>query len=147
MIMESQNTDMLSSIDLQIDNAVKQQFSEAAKWSKFISILVFVFAGIMLVVGIAASTFLLQALSKYYSSFLTIGTLGNGMIIATVVVVVALFSFIYFFLYKFATKVKQAIATEDQNLMTEALGALKTFFIISTIFGGLSLLFSIVNLF
>jgi uncharacterized BrkB/YihY/UPF0761 family membrane protein len=147
MIMENQSADMLSSIDLLIDNEVKQQFTEAAKWSKFISILVFVFAGIMLVVGIASSTFLLKALSKYNSSFFTIGTLGNGVIIAAVVVLVALFSFIYFFLYKFATKVKQAIATEDQNLMTEALGALKTFFIISTIFGGLSLLFSIVNLF
>lgn len=145
--MENQSADMLSSIDLLIDNEVKQQFTEAAKWSKFISILVFVFAGIMLVVGIASSTFLLKALSKYNSSFFTIGTLGNGVIIAAVVVLVALFSFIYFFLYKFATKVKQAIATEDQNLMTEALGALKTFFIISTIFGGLSLLFSIVNLF
>jgi hypothetical protein len=145
--MENQSADMLSSIDIQIDNEVKQQFTEAAKWSKFISILVFVFAGIMLVIGIAGSTFLLQALSKYNSSFLGIGALGNGVVIAVVVVLVALFSFIYFFLYKFATKIKIAIASEDKNLMTEALGALKTFFIISAIFGGLSLLFSITNLF
>jgi hypothetical protein len=145
--MENQSADMLSSIDIQIDNEVKQQFNDAAKWSKFISILVFVFAGIMLVVGIVGSTFLLQAISKYNSSFLAIGALGNGVIIAVVVVLVALFSFIYFFLYKFATKIKIAIASEDQNLMTEALGALKTFFIISAIMGGLSLLFSIINLF
>ncbi len=145
--MENQSTDILSSTDIQMDNEVKLLFNEAAWWSRFISIIVFVLAGMMLVAGVVGSTFLITALSKYNSSFSSIGALGNGVVIAVIIIAVALFSFIYFFLYKFATKIKQAIAAEDQNLMTEALGSLKTFFIISAIFGGLSLILSVVNLF
>ncbi len=145
--MNNFNSDQLNNLDIRVDNQVKNQFAEAAKWSKFISILVFVFAGIMLVVGVTGGSYILQAFEKLSGSIPQFENVNAALIIGAVVVVVALVSVNYFFLYKFATKIKQAISTEDQMAMTEALSALKIFFIISVVISGLSIIKSILDLF
>jgi hypothetical protein len=144
--MNDYKTDQLNNLDIKVDNDIKRQFAEAAKWSKFISVLVFVFAGIFLLVGILASSFIIQALEKS-DRMGALGGLSGAIISVIIVVVVALFSVNYFFLYKFATKIKQALATEDQHALAEALGALKIFFIISSVISVLSILNSIADLF
>ncbi len=145
--MNDYNSDQLNNLDIRVDNEVKNQFAEASKWSKFISILVFVFAGIMLLVGVLGSAFILEAFDKMNGGFSQYGNVSSALIIGAVVVIVALVSVNYFFLYKFATKIKTAISTNDQLAMTEALSALKIFFIISAVISALSILKSIIDLF
>lgn len=144
--MENFNSDQLNNLEIKVDNEVKSQFAEAAKWSKFIAILVFAFACIMLLVGLLAGTFILEALGKS-GQMGSMAGLSGSLVIGIIIVVVALFSVNYFFLYKFATKIKIAIATEDQLAMADALGALKIFFIISTVISALSLLNSVAEFF
>lgn len=145
--MNDYKTDQLSNLDIRVDNEVKTKFAEAAKWSKFISILIFIFAGIMLLVGVLGSAFIIEMFSKINQGFSPYGDIGTGLVITIVILVVALLSVNYFFLYKFATKIKLAISTEDQGAMTEALHALKIFFIISSVVSALSILNSFKDFF
>ena len=71
--MEDTQKNFLSEMDLQADDQAKLQLMEAAKWSKFISITMFVFAGLILIGGVLGGSLMagaLQQLGTRYNSLL-----------------------------------------------------------------------------
>ena len=145
--MNNNQTDKIIVEDIRMDNEAKQYFGEAARWGKFIALVVFVGLAIIFLVVALGSTTLLSKMSDINPALSSVASLGSGIIIVIMVVIMAVIGVIYYFLYKFATKIKLALATDDQQLLEEALGALKTFFIITTILSGFSLLISFFDLF
>lgn len=145
--MENVKVDQLQIEEVQLDNEVKQQFGEAAKWSKFVAVVVFVFLGIFLVIAIIGSSALLTTFGRFSDSFGSLMGLGSGILIAVILLVLATVGVLYYFLHRFAIKVKLAIQSEDQIALTQALNALKIFFVITTVFTAISLAASFFGLF
>ena len=67
--MENSTQDHLENVDLQIDNQVRQQLSEAGRWTKFIAIVMFIACGLLLVFGIAGTAALSNIFEKYGRTF------------------------------------------------------------------------------
>ncbi len=143
--MEQFGYDKLNDVGLQVDNEVRQQLNESSKWAKFISITMFSFCGVMLLVGVVASTAITGVLKKVlgYDAF---GYADTGIIIGIILIVVAIVAIVYYFLYNFSAKIKAALVSEDNEKLNAGISSLKIFFIISAIGSIITLLASVYNL-
>ncbi len=142
--MENLEQDHLTSLDLEIDAPVRQQLFEGAKWAKFISIVMFVACGFILLFGIVGGAALTTAFSRFNRGiFGLLGEMGGGAIILIVILVAAVMGMIYYFLYNFSRKVKAGLLSESTSELNAGLQSLKTFFIITTVFAICALLINI----
>ena len=127
MIEQDQNTSLFG---LGIDNISKSHLSEAARWGKFLAICGFVFLGLMIVYGIVMS-FLFANMTSKMSEFDNTSNsndlnkmMGVGMIIFYITCAVIAF-FPYYFLLRFANKMKAALISNDQNALNSSFQNLK----------------------
>ncbi len=144
--MEQFGQDKLNDVGLQVDHEVRQQLTESSKWARFIAITVFSFCGLMVLVGVAASSVFMNAFSRV-SSLGSLGGASAAVLSVVIVIVVAIVAVVYYFLYNFAVKVKAAMLSEDNEKFNAGISSLKIFFIITTIGGIISLLASLYNIF
>ena len=124
---QDQNTSLFG---LGIDNISKSHLSEAAKWARFLAICGFIFLGLMVVYGIFMSFVIANmasAMSQYdstYSANSLKNIMGIGMIIFYIVCAVIAF-FPYYFLLRFANKMKAALVSNDQDALNGSFQNLK----------------------
>ncbi len=144
--MNQENPDQLSDSGLQLDNGAKQHLYETGKWGKFISVIVLTFCLLMLIGGIAGREMIMQLTAKYLPGDLS-DMISVGMILIMVLVMIAIVGAVYYFLFNFSVKARKALLTDDEILLNTGLASLKTFFILTTVFATISLLFNILNLF
>jgi hypothetical protein len=145
--MEDLQNDYLTHVGLQVDDEVRQQLTSSAKWTKFISIVMFVACGLILIFGIIGGAAMATTFSRFGSSYSMLGNFTGPVLIAIVVVCVAILAVVYYFLYNFSQRITRALIADSSTELNAGLKSLKTFFIITTIFAILSLLTSIYNLF
>jgi hypothetical protein len=124
---QDQNTSLFG---LGIDNISKSHLSEAAKWARFLAICGFIFLGLMVIYGIVVS-FLVVDMASTMSQFDTTANenslknlMGIGMIIFYIVFAVIAF-FPYYFLLRFANKMKAALISNDQEALNGSFQNLK----------------------
>ena len=144
--MENSTQDHLENVDLQIDNQVRQQLSEAGRWTKFIAIVMFIACGLLLVFGIAGTAALSNIFEKYGRTYRGLLNLDRSFFIVVIILVIAIIALIYYFLFNFSRKIKNALSSDNTTELNTGLKSLKTFFIISTVVAILSLLSSLYNL-
>ena len=144
--MENMEQDQLTEMDLHIDSEVRQQFYEAAKWSKFISIVMFVACGLLLLVGILGGAAFFSVFKNIAAGYRFFGDFGGAAFIIVVLVFVAVLGLVYYFLFNFSQKLKTALLTDNTADLNAGLKSLKIFFIITTVFAIISLLNSISQL-
>ena len=147
-MIENSDANYLDTLDLEIDHEVTDSMNEAAKWAKFISIAVFVFCGLMLLVLIAVSGQFMNGFStslKRYNGFLA-GMNGSAFF-AIFSVAILLFVAVYYFLFDFSKKVKSALLSENTEELNKGINSLKIYFIIYAALGVLGIVSSIVTLF
>src|SRR5215204_606661 len=124
---QDQNTSLFG---LGIDNISKSHLSEAARWAKFLAIAGFIMIGLMVIYGIAISIIfssMMSDMSQYDSPYRRNGfsnTLGIGMAIFYIVCAVLAF-FPYYFLLRFANKMKAALYSNDQAILNDSFMNLK----------------------
>jgi hypothetical protein len=145
--MENFNQDHLSNLDLEIDRDVRLQLNDAAKWAKFISIVMFVACGLILIFGVIGGSFLSTAFEKLGTGYPFLQEISSVLLIGIVVFVAAVLAFVYYFLFNFSKKIKVALLSESTVEFNAGLKSLKIFFIITTVFAMLSLLSNIYSLF
>lgn len=145
--MENPAPDHLSELDLQLDGEVRQQLYTAAKWARFISIIIFIGCAIMLIFGIAGGAVIINAFRRLGTFSDLFGGSGGTLFVVIIVLVVAVVVFVYYFLFHFAAKIKNALLGESTADLNAGLKSLRIFFIITTAFAMLSLLNTIVNMF
>lgn len=121
-------------LDLQVDYDSGNKFNEASRWAKFFAIVCFVGIGLMLLWVIIAGAAASDAFSKFMpgTEFYMEGM--GALVIGIIIIVLGIFGFLMFLLYRFATLVKQGIQMQDQSLFNEGLRNLKNYFLINGIF-------------
>ena len=146
--MEEIREDHLNNMGLQIDNEARQYLNDSSKWAKFISITVFIFCGILLLFAIVGSSVVKEMLNKMTTGSMSfLGEFSFGILITIIVFAIIIMSFVYYFLFNYAVKIKSTLLSEDIGTFNKGLSSLKTFFIITTVLSILTLLNSIYNLF
>jgi len=123
---QDQNTSLFG---LGIDSSSKSHLSEAAKWARFLANCGFIFLGLMIIYGFVSIVVVdvANAISQVDS---TPGenSLKNMMIIGMVIfyiVFVAIAFFPYYFLLRFANKMKAALISNDQDALNGSFQNLK----------------------
>lgn len=104
---------------------VKAFLKETAKWAKFLAIVGFVMIGLFIVAAVFMSFFMgnMMASMPETSSFSRIGGGAVGLVYG-LMGLIYLFPILY--LYKFATKMKIALNTDDQEFLSESFKNLKS---------------------
>ena len=124
---QDQNTSLFG---LGIDNISKSHLSEAARWAKFLAICGFIMLGLMVIYGIVVSIVfanMLGTMDQYdrtYRSNDMKSTLGIGMAVFYIICAVIAF-FPYYFLLRFANKMKVALYSNDQATLNDSFMNLK----------------------
>lgn len=151
--MEDRNIldEAYSNPDTGLSTLAKSYLQETAKWGKFLAIVGFVMLGLV-VLGILFA--LTLSPSSLFSELIGFGGMGAGMGIFMffyLLFVIAIIFFPSYYLYKFSTQIKSAINSNDDVVLTEAFGNLKSlykfwgifiaiilgFYIIAFLFGSL----------
>ncbi|HUM66201.1 MAG TPA: DUF5362 family protein [Chitinophagaceae bacterium] len=117
---------------LTVDQTGKAHLAEAARWARFLAIVGFVVCALVVLIGIFFSSFI-GVLSNRYGGDSAYGdvsvTPGLGAVMAVYYIIIAL---IYFFpclfLFRFATKMKVALASNDQETLNTSFQNLKATF-------------------
>ena len=113
--------DLLSN-DLLINSISQDNLNSAARWGRFLSIVGFVFCGLMLIGGV-----LIQTIMPSFGSY----SYGNPIIkyLGTVYIILAIILFFpCLYLLKFSNKMLEAIRTSNQESMDNAFANLKSMF-------------------
>jgi hypothetical protein len=118
---ENQN---LLSAELQIDATSHAFLAETAKWGNFLSILGFIFTGIFVVVALFAGAIIGRLNSPYGGGAI----MGAGFITVVYLIIAAVNFFMALFLYRFASKMKTALYTYDQDTLNASFLNLKNLY-------------------
>ncbi len=125
-----QNQDS-SLFGINVDQVGRSHLGEAARWAKFLAIMGFIFCGLIVLMGVFFGSFMgiLSSRSGGNPYGDVVSTPGIGAAMAIYYVIVAL---IYFFpclfLYRFATKMRNALAANDQETINTSFQNLKATF-------------------
>jgi len=140
----------LIQLDLEIDHRwLTNSMNESLKnGQNFISITVFIFCGLFLLILLAVS-------GEFMKGFRTSIKRYNGLLenadpavfLAIFVVALLLFAAVYYFLFDFSKKVKSALISENTEELNKGINSLKIYFIIYACLGMLGILSSIITLF
>lgn len=122
--MEQTNESLFA---LEFDQQAASYISESAKWSRFLAIVSFVFLGLFILGILFAGSFIMSTLSGGSMSYGSAGSGLGGLIIFIYLVIAVVLTIPNIFRYQFATKALRAIRNNDQALLNESLGKLKTY--------------------
>ena len=126
-----QNQD-LTLFGMSVDQTSRTHLAEAAKWAKFLSIIGFVGCGLLVLIGIFFGSFFSMFSSELnrtspYGDMAASG--GMGAVAAIMYSIIALvYFFPCLFLFRFATKMKTALASNDQETLNASFQNLKATF-------------------
>jgi len=141
IIMDNIKTDQLTNLDLEIDEGATEAFSSAIKWTRFISIVVFCFCGLLFFAFLAGGSDFIEGfnkgLQKYNGSFF--GLDGTTLLIGIIAVIIFV-AVVYYFLFNFSAKTKNALVAENTGELGKGLKSLKIYFILYSAFSAISIL-------
>ena len=130
--MEQEQQQQNSLFNLNFDQAIRTHLSEAAKWGKFLAIFGFIICGLIIVAGLfmAANVNELTSTSRRYSMYDDGAALqGMGAMMAVIyIILAAIYFFPCLFLLRFSNKMKAALQTDDQAMLTASFQNLKVMF-------------------
>src|SRR5262249_19193552 len=100
--------------------------SETAKWAKFLSVLGFIFCGLIVLVALFAGSFIASSFNRFGTEGLTF---FSGAVVSFFYVLIAvLYFFPCLFLFRFATKMQVALRNNDQELLNTSFRNLRGFY-------------------
>jgi hypothetical protein len=119
-----EETSVFEKFELQLDQTAKDFLRETAKWAYFLSIMGYIFIGLLVVVAIFAGSIF----ASMSSSMPGMGMMaGMGTVIGGLYfVIAALYFFPIYYLNKFAVNTKKAFRDNDSEALTSSLGYLKS---------------------
>ena len=117
------NENLLSS-ELQIDSIAHSHLAETAKWGVFLSIVGFIISGIIVIAALFAGTFL----GSMSGGMGAAPVMSAGVITVIYLIIAAVYFFMSLFLYRFATKMKAALYSNDQDTLNNSFLNLKNLY-------------------
>jgi len=125
---QNQNTSLFG---LSIDPISKGHLGEAARWAKFLAIIGFIGCALIVLAGIFAGS-IFEMYGTRYEGFdrdTRVSTKGLGAVAAVFYVLLALLYFFpCLFLFNFASKMKSALLSNDQEILNSSFQNLKKTF-------------------
>lgn len=115
----------LLNTELQIDTTAHAHLSETAKWGTFLSIVGFILSGLIVIIALFAGTILGSLRSDFGGGS---SIVGAGVVTFIYLLFAALYFFMSLFLYRFASKMKLALYTSDQESLNNSLLNLKNLY-------------------
>jgi|SRR5215831_652202 len=125
--MEQQSNESL--FGLEIDETVSGYFKDASKWARFVSIVGFIFLGIMFLSLIIGSATAVRSFNLYYSGN-RLNQNSSGASLAVVAILLIACTFLFIFIIRSATFIKRGIDRQDQSLFNEGLKSMKNGFML-----------------
>ena len=110
---------------LVITNDIRVYLRETAKWAKFLSILGFIFIGLMVIGSIFMGSFMTSMASDFGGSP---GMMDTGFFTAYFIVMALISIIPVLYLYRFATKIKLALESDNQDVLSEGFRNLKSYY-------------------
>ncbi len=145
--MDYTSHDNLSDMDIQIDSEARRSLTESSKWTKFISITIFILIGIFLLIFLGLTA---AYPGDFFDSFDRLMGVYFGLsatvIIAIVLASVAVYLYTFYLILHYSKKIKTALATENTADLNAGLNSLKIYFIINSVISALILLLTLYNL-
>ena len=112
--------------ELQLDQPSINYLNEAARWSRFLAIIGFIYCGLMVVFGLFFGTLMSRMMPVMGDS--GISAMGSGFLGVFIIIVSLIMFFPALYLWNFSSKMRKALNSNDQPLLTESLKNLKSFF-------------------
>ncbi|MCF6296948.1 MAG: hypothetical protein L3J08_03035 [Flavobacteriaceae bacterium] len=104
---------------MELNQQAKDFLNEAAKWATLISIIGFIFIGLMVIISFSIDSILANIPNANFG-------VSNQVLSLTYLIIAGLCFIPVFFLYQFSIKTKKAIANNDTDLLTFGLKKLKS---------------------
>jgi hypothetical protein len=108
---------------IEITPSVLNHLNSTRKWTMFLSVLGFIFLGLLIIFGLVTSTFL----TAFKTSEANLGV-PESMFIVFFLVAAAIYFFPVFFLFRFSRNMRDAIQTHDQAKLDKSFKNLKIYF-------------------
>lgn len=138
-----QNQDQ-SLFDMNMDSTTQSHLLSISKWAKFISITGFVIAGIVILLLAAYGPVIVKSFSVLFS-------FGDadlaGVLIAIVLVMLLIFGFWLYFLFRTSSLLKRGLQNRDTAQLADGFKAMRIFFVFSFIISVLGILSALQTLF
>lgn len=135
--------DQIESNDLSLTTGAKIFLKESASWTKFISIVGFVFLGLIVLIALFAGSIMGSAFEEAGMPMA-----GGAFITVIYLLIVVLYFFPIYYLFQFSSKMKAALQNQSSELLEQAFSNLKSHYkfmgillIIACAFYGLALIF------
>lgn len=117
----------LNTESLVINQESKAYLLETAKWGKFLAILGFIMLAFMIVASLAMGAFMGTLMSSMGGGAGgPAAAMGGGAITFMYILIALIYFFPLLYLYRFSTKMKTALISQDQMLLSESLRNLKS---------------------
>ena len=118
--------------DLHVDHEGTHYLAQAAKWGRFLSIIGFVMIALMIVFSLFAGTILARTLAGFgdvdgSGNAAAIGSFG-GVITFFYMVIALIWLMPVLYLYRFSTKMLDALRSNDQHILNASFKNLKSCF-------------------
>ncbi|HEX8609146.1 MAG TPA: hypothetical protein VF679_10955, partial [Pedobacter sp.] len=94
---------------------------ETSKWTKFLSIVGFVFTGFMVLVSLSVGAILSSMNSLVGAQNNPYAAMGSGFLTVFLLITAAIYFYPSFILFKFSTAAKQAVLYGDQESLSLAM--------------------------
>lgn len=114
--------DQIESNDLSLTSGAKTFLNEAAGWTKFLSIVGFVFIGLMVIVGLFAGSFISDMMEAQTGTSM----MSGAFLTVFYLLFAALYFFPVYYLFQFSSKMKAALAQQSSELLQQAFENLKS---------------------
>jgi heme/copper-type cytochrome/quinol oxidase subunit 2 len=108
---------------IEIGSEILNNLNSTRKWTTFLSVLGFIFLGLLIVAGLTTSLFL----TTFKTQEANLGIPESAMIIIFVVVG-AIYFFPVFFLFRFSRNTRDAIQNLDSQKLSKGLNNLRLYF-------------------
>ncbi|MEJ7558408.1 MAG: hypothetical protein WKF66_08885 [Pedobacter sp.] len=113
---------------LTITEDVRSFIYETSKWTKFLSIVGFVFTGLMILLSLSVGAIMSSMNTMVGAQNNPYAAMGTGFLTVFLLITAAIYFYPSFILFKFSTAAKQAVLYGDQESLSVAMGKMKSFF-------------------
>jgi divalent metal cation (Fe/Co/Zn/Cd) transporter len=117
-----------SLFDLHLDQQSVNYLSETARWSRLLSIVGFIYCGLMAVCGLFMGSMMTKIMSASMGGSDAMSGVGTAFVSFFIIFMALILFFPAYYLFNFSTKIRRAIQNNDQTILADSLKNLKSFF-------------------
>jgi hypothetical protein len=114
--------------DLHLDQQSVNYLNETARWSRLLSIIGFIYCGLMAIVGLFFGSMMSRMMPGMGGSEAALSGIGSAFLSIFIILMALILFFPAYYLFNFSSKMRRALRNNDQAVLTESLKNLKSFF-------------------